>query len=164
MTSERDYPYSVDADVTKLRGLDKLRAVSDRGTAAYLHRLWVQLEPGWRREERRSAQEADYGPGGSAQFPDDFSSFDAIAAPEKGTAARDAWDRKQSLVFHAWQEWLEKLEAYKVDYFERTGTELSRDQIAAHRERFARLMRRHYGIAYADQRWVDEHNAWQERR
>jgi hypothetical protein len=164
VSTEHDYPFDPAADVTRLRGLDKLRAVADRGTAAYLHGLWVKLEPTWRAEERRSAQEADYGVGGSAAFPDDYSAFDALATPERDTAARSAWDRKNALVFHAWQEWLEKLEAYKVDYLNRIGRELSRDQVAAHRERFVVLMRRQYGVAYADPKWLDEHNAWQERR
>jgi|SRR6478736_4442184 len=164
MTTERDYPFDPAADVTRLRGLDRLRAVADRGTAAFLHGLWVRLEPTWRREERRTAQEADYGAGGSAVFPDDYSALDALAHPERGTAAREVWDRKNSLVFHAWQEFLERLEAHKMDYFDRTGRELTRDQVAAHRDRFAQLVRRQYGVAYADAKWLDEHNAWQERR
>ena len=160
MTTERDYPHDRAADVAKLRGLDKLRAVADRGTAAYLHGLWAKLEPTWRAEERRQ----DYGAGGSAQFPDDYSAFDAPTVPEAGTAARSVWDRKNALVFHAWQEWFEKLEAYTVDYLEKTGQELGRDQASAHRDRFAQLVRREYGVAYADPKWLDEHNAWQERR
>jgi hypothetical protein len=160
MGTERDYPFDASADVTRLHGLDKLRAVADRGTAAYLHGLWVKLEPTWRRADAR----ADYGAGGEAQFPDDYSAFDSVAVPETGTAARVAWDSKNALVFHAWQEWLEKLEAYKVDYLEKTGRELGRDQVAAHRDRFAQMMRRQYGVAYADPKWTDEHNAWQERR
>lgn len=164
MSSERDYPYSADADVTRLRGLDKLRGVADRGLATYLHGLFVQLEQTWRREERRSAQEADYGAGGSAQFPDDYSSFDAVAPPERGTAARSEWDRKNSLVFHAWEEFLERLEAHKVDYYDRTGRELSRDQVSAHRDRYAQMLRRRHGIAYADPKWLEEHESWKERR
>jgi hypothetical protein len=164
MTTERDYPYDPAANVSQLRGLDKLRAVADRGTAAYLHGLWVRLEPTWRAEEHRSAQEADYGVGGSAVFPDDYSALDAMAPPERDTAARSAWDRKNALVFHAWQEWLEKLEAYKVDYFDRNGRELNREQVEAHRMRFVALLRRQYGVAYADPNWIKEHDAWQERR
>ena len=164
MSTERDYPYSPTADATRLHGLDKLRAVADRGTAAYLHGLWLKLEPTWRAEERRSAQEADYGVGGSAVFPDDYSAFDAVAPPESGTAARSTWDRANALVFHAWQEWFEQLEAYKMEHVDRTGRELSRDQVAAHRDRFAQIMRRKYGRAFADPKWLDEHNAWQERR
>lgn len=163
MSTER-YPYDAAANVAKLRGLDKLRAVADRGTAAYLHRLWVQLEPTWRAEERRGAQEADYGVGGSAAFPDDYSAFDAVAVPERGTAAHETWARTNALVFHAWKEFLEQLESHKMDYVHRTGRELTKDQQAAHRERFVRVMRRQYGVAYADQKWLGEHDSWQERR
>jgi hypothetical protein len=158
--TDRDYPYDPAADVTKLHGLDKLRAVADRGTAAYLHRLYVQLEPTWRRDDAR----ADFGAGGTAQFPDDYSAFDVVQAPEAGTAAREVWDRKNAVVFHAWEQWSRDLEVYKMDYFERIGAELSRDQAAKHRERFAQAMRREYGFAYPDPKWLDEHNAWQERR
>jgi len=143
VTTEREFPFDPAADATKLRGLDKLRAVADRGTAAWLHRLWAQLEPQWRREDRRN----DFGAGGTAQFPDDYSAFDVATVPERDTAARAEWDRKNALVFHAWQEFLERLEAHKMDYFDRTGSELTRDQVAAHRDRFAQLVRRQYGIA-----------------
>lgn len=159
MTTERDFPYDPRADVTSLRGLQKLQAVADRGTAGYLHDLWVRLEPTWRAEERS----ADYGAGGTASFPDDYSAFDDTA-PEPGSAARIEWDRKNALVHAAWREFLEGLEAHKIAYRSRTGGELTRDQVAAHRERYARILRRTYGIAFADQKWLAAHDAWQERR
>lgn len=158
MTTERDFPYSPTADATKLYGLDKLRAVPDRSVAARLHSLYVELEPTWR------AQEAEDKARDSEVFPDDYSAFDAVSPPEPGTAARAAWERENAVVFHAWQEWSANLEAYKADWLQRTGRELSRDQVAAHRERFSKIMRRKYGRAYADERWVAEHRAWQERR
>lgn len=164
MTTERDYPYSPTADATKLQGLDKLRAVPDRAVAAKLHALYVQLEPGWREQERRDAQAADYGLRGSAVFPDDYSVLDALRPPEQGTAARAAWDRQNAFIFHAWEEWLVNFEAFKRDYLEGTGRELSREQADGHRERFAKMMRRKYGQAFADERWVQAHNEWKERR
>lgn len=163
MSSERDFPYDPRADVTKLHGLDKLRAVADRGWAAELHKLWVQNEPRWRAEGERGAKDADYGLGGSAVFPDDYSAFDALGPPAPGTAARSEWERTNSQVFHAWEEWLARLEEYKVDYRERSGRELTAGQDAAHRARWAQIMRRHYGIAYPDPKWVELHKAWQVR-
>jgi hypothetical protein len=159
VTTDRDYPYDPAADVTRLHGLSKLRAIADRGTAAYLHGLWVRLEPSWRRQ----AQAADYGVGGSAQFPDDYSSFDRVETPEQGTAARSEWDRKNALVHAAWHEFLERLEAHRMGHADRTRSELTRDQVAAHRDRFAQILRREYGVAYADPKWVEEHDSWQER-
>jgi len=153
-TTERDFPYSPTADATKLYGLDKLRAVEDRRTAAYLHDLYVRFEPAWRAAEARDSE----------VFPEDFSAFDAVRPPEAGTAARALWERENAVVYHAWQEWAANLETYKADYLQRTGRELSRDQVAAHRDRFGKIMRRKYGRAFADERWVEEHNAWQERR
>lgn len=158
MTTERDYPYSPTADATKLYGLDKLRAVPDRAVAAKLHAIYVELEPTWR------AQEAANGARDSEVFPEDYSAFDCVTPPEAGTAARAEWERTNAVVFHAWQEWGVNLETYKADYLQRTGRELSRDQTAAHRERFGRMMRRKYGRAFADEKWVAEHRAWQERR
>jgi hypothetical protein len=164
VSTERDYPYSPTADATKLHGLDKLRAVPDRSVAAKLHAIYVELEPTWRAQERQAARGADYGLRGSAVFPDDYSAADALRPPEPGTAARAAWDRQNAVIFHAWEEWLENLEAFKRDYFERAGCELPREQAEAHRDRFAKLMRRKYGQAFADERWIQSHNSWKERR
>lgn len=160
MSTERDYPFNPDADVTRLHGLARLTAIRDRDTAALLHQLYVQLEPRWRVQDSRQ----DFGAGGTAQFPDDYSGFDAVSIPEPNTAARATWDRKNALVFAAWQEFLGKLEEHQMDYLDRTGRELAKDQVSAHRDRFAQMMRREYGVAYADARWLDEHTAWQERR
>lgn len=164
MSTERDYHYSPTADATRLRGLDKLRAVPDRGVAAKLHALHVRLEPAWRAQEQRAVHAADYGLRGSAVFPDDYSVLDALRPPEPGTAARAAWDQQNAVIFHAWEEWLASLEAFKGEYFEGAGRELTREQIEAHRDRFAKAMRRKYGQAFADERWIQAHNGWKERR
>ncbi len=111
-----------------------------------------------------TTEAADYGRGGSGVFPDDYSVLDALKPPEGGTAARAAWDRQNALIFHAWEEWLASLEAYKQAYFERNGRELNREQCEAHRDRFAKAMRRKYGQAFADERWIQTHNEWKERR
>lgn len=106
----------------------------------------------------------DYGLGGSHGFPDDFSAPEAPTVPEKGSAARADWDRKHSLVFHAWAEFRDRLEVHKADHYARTGRDPSPEQMNEYRHRFARIMRRNYGIAFPDPKWIEDHDAWQARR
>lgn len=118
----------------------------------------------WRGDAWEPPSAPDCGLGGSHGFPDDFSAPEAATVPEKGSAARADWDRKNAIVFHAWQEFSDRLSDYQADHFSRTGRDLIPEQITDHKHRFARIMRRAYGVAFADPRWVEDHNAWHERR
>jgi hypothetical protein len=70
VSSERDYPYNPDADVTKLVGLAKLTAIQDRSLAAMLHELYFVAERNERdprfqareraKEQRRLEEERDH--------------------------------------------------------------------------------------------------------
>ena len=55
----RDYPYDPKANVGRLQGLEKLRAVPDRGLAQYLYDLWRDINKPGKQEQIRKQAAAD---------------------------------------------------------------------------------------------------------
>jgi hypothetical protein len=146
MASERDFPYDPAARVEQLSGLEKLRAVQDRGLAALMFDLWFRVAPDLPLAE-------EYDPGTYGDEPDTNQLHD----PTDSLA--DERDRNNAALHFCWKEFYRSME----DYERKHGRRLNQKQRAQHVWNFAGLMERTYGTAYPSSAWVERRKDWESR-
>lgn len=145
MASERDYPFDPKARVEQLSGLEKLRAVHDRGLAALVFDLWFRVAP-----DQPLAEEYDPGTYGDEPTGELHDPTDSLA---------DERDRNNAALHFCWKEFYRNMEDYERKY----GRRLNQRQRAQHVWNFAEIMTRTYGAPYPLTAWVERRKDWESR-